>query len=287
MREIPARRATSQRYFFGEGLRYDEERATLSWVDLTAGRLFEAPLDDLDAAEVVVQTPGPLGAASPLADGSGWILAAGRGLAVAERGGAARSVADLEPESNRMNDAACDSAGRFWAGSMAWDEAAGAGSLHRVDLDGRITRVLGGIGISNGPAWSPDGSVLYLDDSGRRQLLAFDMSSDGTLSRRRVLVEFGEGAGDGLTVDHEGHLWVAVYGGSAVNRYDPEGRLVVTVTLPASQVTSCCLAGGRLYATTTPKGLSDPEPDAGRLFVADVGVEAPAVRPYRGSLPAL
>lgn len=286
MRELTARPATAARYHFGEGLRFDADGRRLLWVDLTAGRLHAAPLDDLDAARVVVAVDGPLGVAAPLASGGGLLLAAGRGLAVADADGSVRHLRDLEPEGNRVNDGACDAAGRFWLGSMAWDEAHGAGSLHRVDLDGSVTPVLRGLTIANGPAWSPDGSVLYLDDSGRQHLLAHDVDAAGDLSRRRVLVEYDEGAGDGLTVDDEGHLWVAVYGGSAVHRYDPAGRLVARVAVAASQVTSVCLAEGRLYATTTPKGMDDPEPDAGRLFVADVGVEGPPVRPYRGVLAA-
>jgi YD repeat-containing protein len=285
VRELAARPATTARYTFGEGLRFDADRRRLLWVDLTAGRLHAAPLHEPDAAEVVAEVDGPLGVAAPLADGGGLLLAAGRGLAAADADGTVRHLLDLEPEGNRVNDGACDHRGRFWLGSMAWDESEGAGSLHRIDLDGRVTPVLRGLTIANGPAWSPDGSVLYLDDSGRQHLLAYDVDDTGDLSGRRVLVQYDEGAGDGLTVDDEGHLWVAVYGGSAVHRYDPAGRLVARVAVGASQVTSVCLAEGRLYATTTPKGLDDPEPDAGRLFVADVGVDGPPVRPYRGALP--
>jgi sugar lactone lactonase YvrE len=287
VREVPARPASAPRYVFGEGLRYDAECGRLLWVDLTAGRLFSAPLDDPDDARLEVQVDGPLGVAAPLADDDGWLLGAGRGLATAGPQGGVRHLVDLEPETNRVNDGACDARGRFWLGSMAWDETEGAGTLHRVDLDGSVTPVLRGVSIANGPAWSPDGSVLYLDDSGRSVLLAYDVDEvTGGLSGRRVLVQFEGGAGDGLTVDDEGHLWVAVFGGSAVHRYDPAGRLVARVPLPASQVTSCCLAEGRLFATTAAKGLEHPEDDAGRLFVADVGVGGAPVRPFRGALSA-
>ena len=103
--------------------------------------------------------------------------------------------------------------------------AEGAGS-NRLELDGSVTVVRDDVSISNGPAWSPDGRTMYLDDSGRSVLLAYDVDpSSGDLSGERVLVEFAQGAGDGLAVDDEGHLWVAVFGGSAVHRYDPAGRL--------------------------------------------------------------
>ena len=185
-----------------------------------------------------------------------------------------------------MNDAACDLQGRFWAGSMALDGAPGGGALFRVELDGSVTRVRDDVTIGNGPAFSPDGRTLYLDDSGAAVTLAYDLDPDsGALSGGRELVRYAQGAGDGLVVDDEEHLWVAVFGGSAVHRYDPAGRLVARVDVGASQVSSCCLADGRLWITTVAAHLDEPEADAGRLFVAEVGVGAPAVRPFRGVLP--
>ncbi len=277
--------ATTARYGFGEGLRWDDRTGSLLWVDLTAGRLHRAPLEALDDAEVLCDLDEPLGAVAPRVDG-GWLLAAGRGLSALADDGTVTRLATLEPAGVRMNDAACDAQGRFWVGSTALDGREGAGSLHRVDLDGSVKRVRGDVSVGNGPAFSPDGRTLYLDDSGRSVTLAYDLDpATGALSRERELVRFEDGAGDGLVVDDEGHLWVAVWGGSAVHRYDPAGRLVLRVEVAASQVSSCCLADGRLLVTTVTEGLDPPEPDAGRLFVADVGVGGAAVRPFRGVLP--
>lgn len=284
MQTFAARPATERFYPFGEGLRHDPAARGLLWVDITAGRFLRAPLGDLDDV-TEMRIDGPLGAVAP-AVGGGWVAAAGRGLSFLAPEGTRMVLAELEPATNRMNDAACDPSGRFWAGSMAWDAAEGAGSLHRLELDGSVTLVRGDLSIANGPAWSPDGSVLYLNDSGRSRLLAFDVDAGGALRGERVLVDFADGAGDGLTVDDEGHLWVAVFGAGAVHRYDPAGRLVAIVELPVAQVTCCCLADGRLFISTTSKEMEHPEPDAGRLFVADVGVDGPGVRPYRGRLPA-
>lgn len=282
LRTFTAEPATTARYVFGEGLRWDG--AQVLWVDLMAGRLQRAPLDRLDEP-AVVEVGRPLGAVAPTTSG-GLVLAAGQGLAHRAEDGTLTELAALEPGTHRMNDAACDPAGRFWAGSMAYDERESGGSLYRLELDSTVTVVRRDVSIANGPAWSPDGRTMYLDDSGRSVLLAYDVDpATGDLSGERALVEFARGAGDGLTVDDEGHLWVAVFGGSAVHRYDPAGRLVATVPLPASQVTSCCLAEGRLLVTTASKGMEHPEPDAGRLFVAEVGVSAPPVAPYRGVLP--
>lgn len=284
MQSWTATAATTASYDFGEGLRWDAATGSLLWVDLLAGRLHRAPLTDLDAVETLVELDEPLGAVAPCASG-GWLLACGQGLAALAEDGTVTPLRTLEPPQNRMNDAACDLQGRFWAGSMAYDESADAGSLWRVDLDGGIVRVRSGVTIGNGPAFSADGRTLYLDDSGRQSTTAFTLDPAGALSEKRLLVRHTEGTGDGLVVDDDGHLWIAVFGGSAVRRYDPQGRLVGEVAIAASQVSSCALADGRLYATTVRTGLADPEPAAGRLFVADVGISGPPVRPFRGVLP--
>ena len=277
--------ATTAHYGFGEGLRFDEATRSLLWVDLTAGRLHRAPLDAPDDAEVLCDLDVPLGAFAPC-EGGGWLLACGRGLSSLADDGTVTSLVQLEPEGTRMNDAACDLQGRFWAGSMATDGAPGGGALFRVDLDGSVARVRDDVTIGNGPAFSPDGRTLHLDDSGRQVTLAYDLDPEsGALSGERELVRHTRGTGDGLAVDDDGHLWIALFGGSAVHRYDPAGRLVARVDVGASQVSSCCLAEGRLWITTVSAHLDAPEPDAGRLFVADVGVGGPPVRPFRGVLP--
>ena len=281
-RAVPATRV---RYSFGEGLRWEASTGSLLWVDLLAGRLHRAPLRDLDDVEVLCDLGEPLGAFAPCATG-GWLLACGQGLSHLADDGTVRSLVQLEPATNRMNDAACDLQGRFWAGSMAFDQSEGAGSLYRVDLDGQAVRVRSGVTISNGPGFSPDGRTLYLDDSGRNVTLSYDLDPDtGDLTGGRELVRYDTGAGDGLVVDDEGHLWVAVFGGSCVLRYDQAGTLVERVDVAASQVSSCCVADGRLFVTTVLDGLEQPEEHAGRLFVADVGVGGPAVRSFRGALP--
>jgi sugar lactone lactonase YvrE len=277
--------ATAAHYGFGEGMRFDERTASLLWVDLLAGRLHRAPLADPDDVEVLCDLGEPLGAFAPCA-GGGWLLACGQGLSALADDGTVTPLVRLEPAGNRMNDAACDLQGRFWVGSMALDSGQGGGSLHRVDLDGSVVRVRDDVTIGNGPAFSPDGRTLYLDDSGAAVTLAYDLDpATGAVSGERELVRYDQGAGDGLVVDDEGHLWVAVFGGSAVLRFTPDGRLVARVEVGASQVSSCCIAGGRLWITTVAEHLDTPEPDAGRLFAADVGVGAPAVRPFRGVLP--
>jgi sugar lactone lactonase YvrE len=268
-------------YSLGEGPRYDAARNELVWVDIEAGRLLRADPDRLD--DVTETTIGDmLGAAAP-ALGGGWILAAGRGLSLLAPDGVITPLAQLEPAGNRMNDGACDPQGRFWAGSMALDERPGAGSLHRLDANRTATTVLSHLTIANGLGWSPDGAAMYHADSGPGTITAYDFDADsGRLERPRVIVRARHGVPDGLSVDDEGLLWVAHFGGARVVRYDPSGREVARIPLSVSQPTSCTLVGTRLIITTASRDVAHTEPDAGRLFAADVGVTGPPAVPYAG-----
>jgi sugar lactone lactonase YvrE len=184
-----------------------------------------------------------------------------------------------------MNDASCDPQGRFWAGSMAFDQTPGAASLHRLDADGTVHAVLRGLTISNGLGWSPQGDVMYLNDSGPSVTWAFDVDpTTGSLSRQRALVEHTDGACDGMAVDDEGCLWIPLWGGGAVDRFDPVGRRIARISLEARQPSDCCLVDGQLVITTATDGLWEPGPADGLLHIADVGVSGPPVTPYSGRL---
>lgn len=274
---VPAGRRA---FGLGEGPRHDAARGELLWVDIEAGLLLRADPANLDAAaETAIGEP--LGAVAPAADG-GWVLAAGRGLSRLAPDGARTVLAELEPPGNRMNDGACDPQGRFWAGSMAFDETPGAGSLYRL-ARGEVTVVQRDLTIANGLGWSPDGATMYHADSGAGTVAAYDFDgARGEIERPRVVVRPEHGAPDGLTVDDEGMLWVAQFGGSAVVRYDPAGRELARVALPVSQATSCAFVGSRLFITTAARDVAGAEPDAGRVFAADVGVSGPPAVPYAG-----
>lgn len=281
MGEHEARPISRTRYAHGEGMRWDDRRHELLWVDISAHRFLRASPDAPDSTHVH-DAGMPVGVVAPRTSG-GWVLGAGRGFVTVDEDGTQRALAEVEPEGNRMNDGAVDAAGRFWVGSMAYDERRGAGSLHTLDADGTVRTMLTGLTISNGIGWSPDTTVMYLNDSGAAVTWAFDVdAATGTPSARRVLVQHdpAQGVGDGLLVDSEGFLWVPLWGGSAVHRYDPAGRLADTVRVSARQPTACCLAGGTLYITSACKGLSDPGPDDGCVFACEVGIDAPAVTPW-------
>lgn len=274
----------------GEGARWDAAAGELLWVDITGGVLRRAVEDGAGLRTVAeVRLDEPLGAVAPVT-GGGWLLAAGRGFRHLAADGALTALVDTEPAGARMNDAACDPQGRLWAGSMAEDKAPGGGRLLRCDPDGTVAVVLPAATIANGLGWSPDGGTLYHADSGPGVVTAYPVDpATGRLGPGRELVRPDGGVPDGLTVDAEGALWVAVNGAGEVRRYSPAGALLATVRVPVAQVTSVAIGGAsgrRLFATTAREGLADPEPDAGRVFaVDDVGVGAPPVRPYAGRLP--
>src|SRR3984885_4035891 len=279
-----------------EGPRWDGARNELLWVDVLAGRLHRAR-PGADGQLRVLQTfqfARPLGAAAPAA-GGGYVLAAGPGFLHVDDAGGIRELA--QPEAGRtdvrMNDGACDPQGRFWAGTMAYDEAPGAGSLYRLELDGSCTKVPTGLTISNGIGWSPDGTTMYLSDSGTGCIDAFRYDdATGAITERRTLVGIDQpgAAPDGLTVDQDGGIWVALGGGGAVNRYGPDGSLLASVPIPAQRPTSCAFGGpelATLFVTTARMDLDEVallrQPDAGRVFAIDgLGVRGLPCLPYRG-----
>ena len=271
---------TTAAYGLAEGPRYDAANGELLWVDIEAGRLLRAAPHDLDAV-TEARLDVPLGAVAPRA-GGGWVLAAGRGFSLMAADGEVTPLAEVEPAGNRMNDGACDPQGRFWAGSMEFEARPGAASLYRLDTDGTVSVVLRDLTISNGLGWSPDGTTMYLADTGPGTVTAYDFDgATGAIERPRVVVE-AEGA-DGLTVDDDGLLWIARFGHGVVARYDPaDGRELVRIELPASQPTSCAFVGSTLIITTAARDVGDAEPEAGRLFAADAGVTGPPAIPYAG-----
>ncbi|KQW93953.1 SMP-30/gluconolaconase/LRE-like protein [Massilia sp. Root418] len=188
----------------------------------------------------------------------------------------------------RLNDAKADLQGRLWFGSMnAADVHSPDGQLFRLAADGELTVAQDGVHICNGPAFSLDGSVMYHSDSLLNRTYAYDVAADGGLGPARLWRQFGDGEGspDGMTVDTEGCVWIAQWGGSRVCRYSADGELLATIAMPVSQPASCVFGGPdlkTLYITTAWEGLSEAqraaEPLAGSLFAVqlDVGGAPPA-----------
>jgi len=303
--EFIATPCTTDLYELGECCRWDEVRGELCWVDVPTGRFFRARAD---AQQVDIQRtydlPGMLTCFAPLEDRTqGWIAALNQSIVQLEVSGELSELARPEAERAaevRMNDGSADPWGRFWVGSMAYDERPGGGRLYLFHESIGTQTEIESVTISNGLAWSPEGRTMYYVDSGPGVVYAFDVDARGDISSRRVLIEFdvaNEGAPDGLCVDEEGALWLAVWGGYEVRRYSPTGEQIARVQVPTAQP-SCCTIGGAnattLYVTTAREHMSDElleqETDAGRLFAVDIGVRGAPLLAYRpdsldGDLP--
>lgn len=258
-------------YALAEGARWVDGR--LVYVDILDGSLYEY----VDGPRRLAHLDVPLGTVAPVADG-GWIVAAGPGIARMDTTGALTWLDRPEPASSRMNDGCCDPAGRFWAGSMAYDESPGAGTLYCVEGD-RVRRVFDGLAIVNGPAFTADGRLMYFADTAAG--VVYRCEGDD----RQVFLEIppAEGSPDGMTVDDAGRLWVALWGGAAVRCYGPDGVLQEHIAVPAPQPTSVCVADGTLYVTTAAVGLADPGPASGAVLAIDVDATAPPAFSYAAS----
>jgi sugar lactone lactonase YvrE len=190
----------------------------------------------------------------------------------------------------RTNDGGCDPLGGFVIGTMGYDQRSGAGTVYRIGPDHQVVELLSSVSISNGVQWSADGSRAYYIDTPTKRVAVFDVDPmTGTWSGRRTHISLEDAAGypDGMAIDDEDGLWVARWGGGAVNHYDAAGRLVETVTVPGvTQVSSCAFGGVQrdvLYITTSREGLADDrEPSAGAIFAVSTGSRGPVVEAFAG-----
>lgn len=284
---LPLEAPTSR---LGEGPVWDSRTGWLVWTDIDGHRLHS--YDPSSGASRSTTFEFAVGAFA-LAAENRLVLATPTGFMTCDRDGAdLRLVAEIEADRDetRMNDGKCDRAGRFWAGTMAYDGGRGAGSLYRLSPDGSTTRMLEGVTISNGLAWNAGDSLMYYVDTAERRIDVFDFDLDtGTITDRRPFVHISpaDGLPDGITIDADDHVWVALWGGGAVHRYSPDSNLDVVVSVPASLVTSCAFGGDffdDLYVTTASIGLDAAElraqPGAGRLFSCRPGVRGLPTAPF-------
>ena len=276
----------------GEGVTWDAAHRRLISVDIMRGRVHLVDPETGDARTIEVGQP--VGAAVPYRRDA---------LMVAVRDGFARLDLDtgrltfvahveLDKPGQRMNDGACDAAGRFWAGTMCMQERPGLGALYRLDPDGSTHTMIAGVSISNGIDWSPDQSRMYYVDSPTQRIDVFDFEPiDGAISNRRALagIDAADGSPDGLTVDAEGAIWLALWGGAAIRRYLPDGRLDRVVHLPVTHPTTCAFGGPDLtdlFITSATIRLSEAErraqPLAGAILRYRPGVSGRAAHAYAG-----
>ena len=268
--------------FHGEGPVWDASWAELRFVDILAGDV--VALDRGGALRERLHV-GTVAAAFRPRRGGGMVVAVERGFALVDCDGTIETLPELWGDRRvRMNDGATDHEGRFYCGSMAYDATPGAGRLYRFDPDRRVEVVLQPVTISNGLAWSPDLQTAYYVDSLTYRIDAFD--ADLTGRRPFAAVPEQRGMPDGLTVDREGGVWVALWGGSAVHRYAPDGTLDTVLELPVTQVTACTFGGpelDELYITTSRQEVAEGEqPAAGSVFRARAGVTGMPVITFAG-----
>ncbi|MCW2951000.1 MAG: hypothetical protein JWQ48_170 [Conexibacter sp.] len=261
---------------------WDARNGTLVWVDIDRGRVHR--FDPRTGAPTAIELGRPVGVAVPRAAG-GLAIGVDSAFAVLDEGAHEPRVIVEVPSTGvavRLNDGRCDSAGRFWAGTMGLNGEPDAGTLYRLDPDHRLHTMLEGVTVSNGLDWSPDERSMYYTDSATGRVDRFDFdAAGGTIANRRpfVVIPADEGEPDGLTVDAEGYVWVAVWGAGAVRRYAPDGTLNAEIRLPVRLVTSCAFGGDDLtdlYMTSARYDLSEEQlaqqPKAGGLFRARPGV---------------
>ncbi|MGC3003182.1 SMP-30/gluconolactonase/LRE family protein [Streptomyces sp. G35A] len=266
----------------GEGPTWDPATGRLLWIDILGSRVHA--YDPATGRRTLRRTGQHVGAVKPRA-GGGLVLNLRDGVGLLDPDGAFRWLHREIVPGRRGNDAAVAPDGTLWAGTMRYDEATGGGTLSRLSGDGTARTVLGDVTVSNGTGWSPDGRLMYYIDTPTRRVDVLDHDpATGRVTGRRPLTEIEEGAGfpDGLTVDADGCVWVALWDGAAVRRYTPSGDLDRVIPLPVPRVTACAFGGAGLtdlYVTTARVGLTAPHPLAGSLLVvpgAGEGLPQPA-----------
>jgi sugar lactone lactonase YvrE len=274
---LEAELVLDQRCELGEGPIWDAAAAELVWVDIVGRSILR--YRPADGAVSTLSTPSDVGSVAVRA-GGGYVAALADGFWTVGPGSddwTRLAPVDADRPDRRFNDGKCDPAGRFLAGTMGYEKRPGMGALYRLDPDGTVERLLDDVTISNGLAWSEDGLTFYYIDTPTRRVDASDYDPvTGRLAGRRpwiVLPDDEPGSPDGMTIDTDGGLWVALWGGWAVHRYDRAGRLDTIVGLPVSHVTSCTFGGATLedlYITSAWSERTDEqraaEPHAGSVF---------------------
>ncbi len=274
-------RATDVRTHHGECPVWWPDGSGLRLVDMLAGELLQV----LGHHEVVRVNVGETAAAPRPRRAGGVVLGVGRGFVMLDsRCVPEREVRDVcDGPSLRMNDGGCDPWGSYWCGTAGGGVDEGA--LYRLDPDGTVARMQRGVTTSNGLAWSPDGTRAYYVDSRLGRVDVVDVSADGTWRRRRPFVVAPRGVPDGLTVDSEGGVWVALWDGGAVVRFSEDGDLDRVVEVPTPRVTACTLGGDdhrTLYVTTSQHGLDHDDGCAGAVFETRVDVPGLPVDTFAG-----
>ena len=264
----------------GEGLLWSERENAVYWVDILAQSLHRLSLADETVVSWLI--PERIGWVVERQTQPGFIAGLQSGFHELTFDPVnfrpeLRLIANPEPQypNNRLNDVGVDHFGRIWAGTMDSGGEGERGSLYTLDPNFKVTRRDTGYRVTNGPVFSPDNQFLYHNDTPRGVVYRFSLTARGELKDKKEFLRFPRDWGypDGMTMDAEGGLWIAHWGGGRISRFDADGDLERLIRLPASQITNCVFAGpelDRLFVTSAAMGKSD-EPLAGVLFEVDVG----------------
>ncbi len=271
----------------GEGPLWSSRQNAIFWVDILRHKLNRLSLEDRSVRQWSM--PEKIGWIAERLERPGFIAGLQSGFVeLALEPFAIQPIVDPEPElpGNRLNDAKVDRYGRIWAGTMDVDIKQPTGSLYRLDPDRRVTRMDSGYLVTNGPAFARDSDYVFHNDTGRGIVYRFKLTPEGDLCDKEVFLTFTDewGVPDGMTLDAEGFLWIAHFGGGRVSRFDPHGLLDRIIRLPASQITSCTFGGvdlDRMFVTSAAVD-KQHEPLAGSLFEIDPGVRGIAPHYFAG-----
>jgi sugar lactone lactonase YvrE len=277
----------------GEGAIWDHKNEELIWVNITKKILnFYQPKMNHNKEMLTGQM---IGTVVPAESGK-MIVALENGFYQLDpETGSKKFIADPEEGifGNRFNDGKCDPAGRFWAGTMSKTGEKEAGALYRLDTDGSVTKMIDNVTTSNGIVWSLDHTRMYYIDTPTLKVMAWNYNSEtGNISNPQTAVEIPSDMGypDGMTIDGEGNLWIALWNGSAVGCWNPQsGEFLRKIDVPAKNVTSCAFGDddlGTLYITTARRATSEEElekfPHAGGVFKIRPGVKGVKAFFFRG-----
>ncbi len=273
---------STQQYFLGEGPRWDESAGVLYWVDIEAGNVYRSVLDgELQISPELVCTTGTVASSVNLtADGQLVVTTENQVVTCSPDGGSATVASITVVPGQRFNDACCDPRGRLFAGTLTRGSSTPTQQLRRLDAGPAWSTVRSGVRLANGIAWSPAGDAMFFVDSDARHVLVGDYDLEtGECAAWRVFATIDDGNPDGLAMDCEGHLWVAVWGTGQVRRFTPGGDLAAVVQCPTPNVSAVALAGPDLrtiVVTSARQGLdataAAADDNAGRIFAGRVEV---------------
>ena len=277
----------------GEGPVWDADKQTILWIDIVQSTVHQYNINE---QEVISFNVGEMVGCIVLREKGGLVAALKNGFAFIDlEKNIVQHISDPEHNpANRFNDGKCDAAGRFWAGTMSLSEEEGKGNLYVMEPDLSTKKKLEGVSISNGIAWNDDNTIMYYINTPTNYVFAFDYDIEhANISNQRVAIDLTHETGyaDGMTIDNEGMLWIAFFGGWRIARYNPStGELLMQVELPVENV-SCCTFGGLqltdLYITTSSKDMREEDlikqPLAGSLFVIkDCGFKGLPAQKFKG-----